>query len=261
MGLCERVPGMKPLRNGRYVVRLADGADDLRRAQRLRWQCFRGRSAAPVPHGGGLDADDLDARCSHVLIEEVGSGMLVCCFRFLSLASGQGIGSGYAARYYDLSRLAAFPGHMVEIGRFCIHPDWPDPDILRLAWGAMTAHVDAQGVEIMFGCSSFIGADPKLHLEAFSVLRDHHLAPSQWRPGVRAPKVFRFEQLPLSRRPEPLRTRAAIPPLLRTYLLMGGWVSDHAVVDRELDTMHVFTSLEVGALPETRKRLLRAMTG
>jgi L-ornithine Nalpha-acyltransferase len=37
-----------------------------------------------------------------------------------------------------------------------------------------------------------------------------------------------------------------LPPLLRTYLGMGGWVSDHAVVDRELDTLHVFTCVEVG---------------
>ena len=51
----------------------------------------------------------------------------------------------------------------------------------------------------------------------------------------------------------------AMPPLLRTYLLMGGRVSDHAVVDREMETLHVFTGLEIGAIPEARKRLLRAL--
>ena len=51
-----------------------------------------------------------------------------------------------------------------------------------------------------------------------------------------------------------------MPPLLRTYLLMGGWVSDHAVYDRDLNTMHVFTGLEIGAIPESRKRALRALS-
>ena len=52
-----------------------------------------------------------------------------------------------------------------------------------------------------------------------------------------------------------------MPPLLRTYLLMGGWVSDHAVVDRHMNTLHVFTGLEINAIPPARKRLLRGVAG
>ena len=37
-----------------------------------------------------------------------------------------------------------------------------------------------------------------------------------------------------------------MPPLLRSYLALGGWVSDHAVVDPGLQTMHVFTGVEIG---------------
>jgi hypothetical protein len=48
---------------------------------------------------------------------------------------------------------------------------------------------------------------------------------------------------------------------LRTYLLMGGWVSDHAVVDNDLNTLHVFTGLEIKGIPASRKRLLRATAG
>jgi putative hemolysin len=51
----------------------------------------------------------------------------------------------------------------------------------------------------------------------------------------------------------------SMPPLLRTYLAMGGWVSDHAVVDRDLGTMHVFTGVEIGKVPPARARLLRAL--
>ena len=52
-----------------------------------------------------------------------------------------------------------------------------------------------------------------------------------------------------------------MPPLLRTYLMMGGWVSDHAVVDTDLNTLHVFTGLEIAAVPPSRARLLRAVAG
>ncbi|HBQ35447.1 MAG TPA: ornithine-acyl-ACP acyltransferase, partial [Rhodobacteraceae bacterium] len=36
------------------------------------------------------------------------------------------------------------------------------------------------------------------------------------------------------------------------------WVSDHAVVDRQMTTMHVFTGVEISAIPENRKKILRA---
>ena len=42
-------------------------------------------------------------------------------------------------------------------------------------------------------------------------------------------------------------------------LAMGGWVSDHAVIDRQMNTLHVFTGLEISAIPAARKRLLRAV--
>ena len=47
-----------------------------------------------------------------------------------------------------------------------------------------------------------------------------------------------------------------MPPLLRSYLMMGGWVSDHAVVDKDLNTLHVFTGLELSQVPKGRARLL-----
>ena len=147
---------------------------------------------------------------------------------------------------------------MVEVGRFCIHPDWSDPDVLRVAWGAMTRYVDEQAVEMLFGCSSFRGTEAGHYLDAFALLRERHLAPKRWLPRVKAPKVFRFAESLRLRKPDPSRAMLGMPPLLRTYLVMGGWVSDHAVVDRDLNTLHVFTGLEIGAIPPARARLLRA---
>ena len=56
------------------------------------------------------------------------------------------------------------------------------------------------------------------------------------------------------------RAMRAMPPLLKIYLIMGGWVSDHAVVDSHMNTLHVFTGVEIGMIPPERKRLLRALT-
>lgn len=256
---------MLALQKGRYRVRLAAGDDDLRAAQRLRWLAFIGNRALPVAEDGeaasALDTDDHDDRCRHVLVEDSRTGALVACFRILQLANGTEIGESYSAQHYDLSRLRAFPGPMAEIGRFCIHPEHHDPDILRAAWAALTRHVDETGVELLFGCSSFMGTDTHGYEDSFAMLRERHIAPRRWLPRVKAPDVFPFARLLRRRKPDARRAMAAMPPLLRTYLLMGGWVSNHAVVDHQLDTLHVFTGLEIRAIPPARARLLRAVAG
>ena len=238
---------------GRYVVRTATGPDDVRRAQALRWRAFR---AAQAEGAGGLDADAFDDVSTHVLIEEAATGDLVCCFRFLPL-NGRDIGQSYSAQFYELSALASFDGPMAEVGRFCIEPGRRDPDILRLAWAALASRVDAAGIELLFGCSSFQGTRAETYTDAFAMLKEHHLAPGRWLPRVKAPDVFRFAQRLARCKPDVKRAAQMMPPLLRTYLLMGGWVSDHAVVDRDLDTLHVFTGLEIRAIPPARARALR----
>lgn len=244
---------MPALKKGRYAARIATAPADIRAAQRLRALCFLGNDELP-------DADEFDGICAHILVEDQRDDSLVCCFRMLPLSAGAEISRSYSAQYYELSGLSGFEGPMVEMGRFCIHPERRDPDILRVAWGAMTAYVDRNGVEMLFGCSSFKGTDAEAYLDAFAMLKERHLGPKRFLPRVKAPKVFRFAQK-LRRKPDMKRAMLGMPPLLRTYLMMGGWVSDHAVVDPKMNTLHVFTGLEIGAIPPARKRLLRAVAG
>ena len=244
---------MRTLRKGRYAARFAETEADLAAALALRARCFR---------AGAPDRDGFDAVCRHALVEDARDGRVVCTFRLLPLKDGCEIARSYSAQHYDLARLEAFPGPMVEMGRFCIDPGARDADVLRVAWGAMTAHVDAEGVQMLFGCSSFPGTGAERHLDAFALLRDRHLAPPRWLPRVKGGDVFRFARgRAAPERPDAARALRGMPPLLRSYLAMGGWVSDHAVVDRDLGTLHVFTGLEIAAIPPARARALRAVAG
>lgn len=237
--------------NRRYRARLAETPSDVEAAQALRHLAFHGRA--------GRDEDAYDAICTHVLVEDRRDGRLVCCFRFLPLTGGGEIAKSYSAQYYELSALEAFEGRMVEMGRFCMHPEVGDPDVLRVAWGAMTAYVDDNAVELLFGCASFQGTEARDYYDAFAILKERHLGPKRWLPEVKAPNVFRFAAR-LRRKPDMKLAMRCMPPLLRTYLLMGGWVSDHAVVDRQMNTLHVFTGVEIGLIPPGRKKLLRALS-
>lgn len=236
----------------KYQARFAKNNADMQAVQALRGRVFR---------GGGLDSDKFDPQCQHMMISDSHSGQLVCVFRIQPFANGAEIKQSYAAQYYELSALQDYPGKLVEMGRFCIDPAFNDPDILRVAWGEMTRHVDENNVQMLFGCSSFHGIEAEHYMDAFALLKERHLAPKRWLPRVKAPDVFTFARNLARIKPNLKAARKKMPPLLHTYLLMGGWVSDHAVVDNDLNTLHVFTGLEIAAIPAARKRLLRAMVG
>lgn len=238
------------LQKGRYRARFAASAADIETARRLRTRAFRTT---------GPDRDDFDRICDHVLIEDIASGAAVGCFRMMLFRAGTEIGTSYSAGFYDLSALQGVQGRLLELGRFCIDPDRLDADILRLSWGAITRIVDRNGVGVMFGCSSFRGVDPRPYQEALAWIGAHHLAPDRWAPGRKAKTVVSLTGLGRPAASGRALAMRHIPALLRTYLGMGGWVSDHAVVDEAMNTLHVFTAVEVARIPRTRQRLLRAV--
>lgn len=220
------------------------------RALVLRELCFRSARGQ-----AGTEADRFDPLCQHYLIER--DGQAQATFRVMVFATGAGLADSYAAQFYDLGRLAAYRFAVLELGRFCLHPKASHPaDTLRLAWAALTGLVDAHGVRLLIGCTSFQGADPIRHAAALALLRAYP-APDALLPGPRANVIPLPESPPDS--PPDSAGPIPLPPLLRSYLAMGGWVSNHAVLDPDLDTLHVFTGLEVDRIPAPRARALRAL--
>jgi len=232
-----------PFQKTRYDVRFAAKPADVRACQALRYRCFFG--------GQGVDQDQFDAQCRHLMVTDQ-NDRLVATVRLFEMENGTKICRSYAAQYYDLKALSFLSAPLIEIGRFCITDDVLDVDVLRVAWAALTLRVDAIGAAVLFGCTSFQGTDPATYGQSFARLLLKHLGPDHLRPG------------PLARAAIPLAGLSSagtdpMPPLLRTYLAMGGWVSDHAVVDASMNTMHVFTCLEVENVPPARARALRAL--
>jgi putative hemolysin len=240
-----------PLTHGIYSARLATSPADIAAALNLRQLVFRTNRGILVPS----DADPFDETCAHVLVTIANTDETVACFRVLRFASGQGVHRSYSAQFYNLTPLQAHPAPLIELGRFCLHPDHSDPDILRLAWAALARLVDSDQATMLFGCSSFEGADPALHRQSLAWLARHHLGPANAQPACITPEHFDLRALGLGAP----NTQPPLPPLLRTYLAMGGRVSDHAVIDHDLNTLHVFTALNIATIPPARARALRAL--
>ena len=232
-----------------FVIMRGDDPAARSAALNLRARCFReGRS----------DHDAFDDIAEHFVIAGTG-GETLAAFRVLPFNTGAEVEASYSAQFYNLSNLAQFDQPCLEIGRFCVNPNHLNPDIIRFAWAKLADLVAEREAQLLFGCSSFMVKEEREISMALALLAREFTAPKQFAPMPRAPHT-----VPLEPGDTPVDRRAALqqlPPLLKTYLRMGGWVSDHAVIDHDLGTVHVFTGVEVAKIPETRTRSIRSASG
>lgn len=222
---------------------MADTADDIAACQALRHACFIG--------GVGLDADQFDAMSEHVMIEQ--GGALVCTLRLRVLPDGADLTDSYTGSFYHFGPMR---GPTLEVGRFCVAENAFSADVLRMAWVAITAWVEAHDIQHLFGCASFTGTDPAPYADAFGLLQSAHVGDMSIAPqSIDIKLLHDVGGANFDRR----RAMVQLPPLLRSYLGMGGYVSDHFIIDRTLGTLHVFTGLRIADIPTARARSLRRL--
>jgi L-ornithine Nalpha-acyltransferase len=231
---------------GGLVVRLAATPADLRGAQRLRYRVFvqeLGAGGDMVDHSAQLEQDELDAHFDHLVLIDTARDPeslehVVGVYRLLTCDRAAEIGRFYSDEEFDLSALRRTGRRLVELGRSCVHPDHRKGPAMMHLWNGLAEYVLARDLEILFGAASFPGADPAPHAQALAWLHRNHLAPPELRPVALPPEARPMDVLP----PGPLDRKAAladIPPLIRAYLRLGGFVGEGAWIDRAFNTTDV----------------------
>ena len=90
----------------------------------------------------------------------------------------------------------------------------------------------------MFGCASLHGTDPRALALPLAYLHHHHLAPPELRPRALEDRYVDMQLMPADAI-EPMRALAELPPLVKGYLRLGGFVGDGAVVDEQFNTTDI----------------------
>ena len=222
-----------------FRTRLARTEDDLRRIQRLRYDVFvkeLGADGPMVDHVQRLETDRFDPVVDHLMVEDLQRDQIVGVYRLLRGERATETGGFYTEAEYDLMPLLSSKRRLLELGRSCLHRDYRGGAAMYHLWRALAAYVLEHEIEIMFGTASFHGTDIAALAEPLSLLHHRHLAPEALR--VRSVK---FENMDLLAPDAIDRKRAmlAIPPLIKSYLRLGGFVGEGAFVDHDFNTVDV----------------------
>jgi putative hemolysin len=253
-----RQPVIQTVAQERPVIRVAwaQHQDEVRAAQRLRYDVFAGemgaRLSTPIP---GHDIDLFDNFCEHLLVIDEVSDQVIGTYRVLTPVQAQRVGSTYSDTEFDLTRLRSLRDRMVELGRSCVHRDHRHGGVIMALWGALGAFMVRNQLDTMIGCASI----PMLHNGvasgdmAASIWRQvqaTHLAPIEYHVRPRLP--LPVEQLDATLDVEP-------PALIKGYLRLGAKVLGPPAWDPDFNSADLPMMMRIADLPSRyRKHFLGA---
>jgi putative hemolysin len=277
--LRRRARAVEPLgRIGPLEVRLAQSPAEVRLAQHLRYHVFYEEMTA-IAGADALrtrrDHDGFDAICDHLLVvdrEKHGDqgfavrrhraifgvettplrplfgckSPIVGTYRLLRQEIAEHHDGFYSAGEYDIAPLIdRHPGlRFLELGRSCVLKPYRNKRTVELLWHGIWSYVLMHGIDVMFGCASLDGTNTDRLAPALSFLHHKARAPEPWRVGAVSHRYVEMNRMAADAIDERAVLRD-LPPLIKGYLRLGGFVADGAVIDRQFGTTDVLIVLPV----------------
>ena len=249
------VPGGVEKLGAGIEVGWARHLDEVREAQRLRFEVFAGEMGAILSNAvPGHDVDLFDDYCEHLLVREAVTRKVIGTYRVLTPEQAKRAGSTYSDTEFDLVRLRHLRGQMVELGRSCVHRDHRQGSVIMALWGALAAFMHRNRLDTMIGCASI----PMNHEGEHGVVGGGHAAASIWRQvkekhmapidcHVRPRLPLPIEQLDDSLEVEP-------PALIKGYLRLGAKVMGPPAWDPDFNAADLPMIMRIADMPPRYRR-------
>jgi len=264
---------------GRYMLRLAETAEDRAAACRLRFRVFNIELGEGLEssYQTGLDTDRFDHCCEHLLVEdkqEVSpSRRIVGTYRMQSGATAAGNHGYYSEQEFDFAPYEALRPGILELGRACIDREHRTPEVLTLLWRGIAQYACDMGLRYLVGCSSINSQNPVEgwrvygQLEHYRVSPEFETAPTEAfacpieQEGADTQQASSIENPSSSETPAQPEAPCKVPRLLKTYLTIGARVAAPPAWDREFGTIDFLTLLDLKQVSQSaRNRFLAPLT-
>lgn len=221
--------------SSRYTVSIASNDEQIMQCLKLRFQVFSDEMGAELKTDKNIDEDRFDPHCTHLVVTDNKSGMVVATTRLLSDKDIDQTGSFYSETEFDLGNILELPGHFVEVGRTCIHKDYRKGAVLALLWQGIARVVSLCNVDYLIGCASIpLHAGDAYVSAVLNYIRKHNFS----NPELRARPL-----LPLPKLEAVSTDDVIIPTLLKGYLRQGAVICGEPYWDAAFGVADVFVLL------------------
>ena len=245
---------------GRFILKIAETSEELHDEQRLRYKVFveeMGANVADDCHASRMEYDKFDQDFDHlILIDSLNRNTaenVVGVYRLMlntSVSKNRGF---YSSSEYNLDKLIKADRKILELGRSCIDKQHRGGVALHMMWNGLAQYVIDNNVEVLFGVASFHGVDINLINHALSYLHYNHLAPVELRPIAIGENKIDMNILNKSD-VEKMSALKQIPPLIKAYIRLGGFIGFGASVDVDFNSIDVCLVMDTKNMSEKYKK-------
>jgi putative hemolysin len=232
-----------------YSLSIAE-RDEIQEAQRLRHDTFAAEFGTQLPTlAHGLDADEFDEHCDHLIVRHNESRAIVGTYRMMTPQCAALVGGRFGDRTFDLSKLGHIEADLVETGRASVHPDHRQGAVISLIWTGIGRYLRSTGHNHVGGCF-WVAMHDGGHTAAgiWSAVREKYLAPPEYRV---TPRKLLLDDDAADVAP------TALPPLLHGYLRAGGWICAEPAYDPQAQVASFYMLLSLDHLnPRYRRHFL-----
>ena len=157
----------------------------------------------------------------------------------------------YSAAEFDVGALIMRHRGLrfLELGRSCVLSPYRNRRTLELLWHGIAAYSAQNRPDVMIGCASLDGTEPKRLALPLSFLHHHAGAPEPWRAQALAGRAIEMNRMP-KESIDPKAALHVLPPLIKGYLRLGAHVGEGAVIDRQFGTIDVLIVLRMAAIKQ-----------
>ncbi len=229
-----------------FEIKITREPEEILAAQKLRFEVFNLelKKGLESSYARGLDVDDFDPICDHLIVRERESRRVVGTYRLMLGSTAKKNFGFYSEREFDLQRIKRLDGELLELGRSCAHKDYRDRSLIHLMWQSIAEYVKRHHVRYLFGCASFPTTDPREVSQAIAFVKQKFYAA----------EAFRVEPLPKLRVEgldgnaaveDPAEIFSRLPSLIKGYLRLGSKVCGPPALDLEFGTTDLFLLLDI----------------
>ncbi len=238
---------------GRYRMSFATRSGDVEEALRLRFEVFNRELGEGLDESWetGLDRDEFDVVCHHLLVRDGESGEVIGTYRMQTgemAAAGRGF---YSNGEFHCEALGGeILGQAIEVGRACIARDHRNRQVLFLLWRGLASYMSTFSKRYLFGCCSLTSQEEAV---ALALERQLSAGGQRWTTlEVRPRSGFecRAEEEAIEAVGE-----VEVPTLFATYLRFGAKICGAPAIDREFKTLDFLVLLDLNTLDERNRSL------
>ena len=222
-------PNFCAAKGSSYEVGLAHSQDDVREAQRLRYEVFKREYGARfIDSATGLDTDSFDPYCDHLIVRSKGTGEVVGTYRVLLPEQAHHIGRYYSQSEFFMTRIERQIPNLVELGRSCVDPEHRNGAVIMLLWSAIIRYMRHHNRRHLIGCASVSMRDGGMQAASlWNRFRSESMVDSL---------LEAFPKHPLALSRIPVDTKVQEPALIRGYLKIGAKVCGEPSWDPDFNT-------------------------